>query len=238
MVTGTTDTQDTGKVEAETPPVPSAGLEKGGAKTEPEKTYRQSEVDALLGKAGQRVQAKLLTVTTERDTLKSQVETLTADITEAKESITSLTKDIEAMSENDPDKFALVKRRKEWETELASLKVEKAKIGESQKEVTQWKRDQLVYSVADEFVMATGEKVDFDSFKKATDKFRLNEREELEAFAETLGYKPKSEISGESLEPPTILPYSGKTDGGQENSDNLSPREKIEKGLEIARKKK
>ena len=214
MGTGTADKtiQDTGKAEA-----PGAGLEgkEGGAETKPEKTYRQSEVDALLGKAGQKKQSQLEAITTERDTLKSQLESLTAEITEARESIISLTKDIETMSEDNPDKDALVKLRKEREKELKALKAERAEIAPAKLEIAKWNRDQLVYTVADEFVTSDGKDVDPDTFMKAADKFNLSKREELEALAEEKGFKTKEEVQ-EKAEPevPPVKPYSGKTEGG------------------------
>jgi len=232
MVTGTAkeSNQATGKEQEElkSPPAPGTGLEKkeGGAETKSEKIYRQSEVDALLGKAGQRIQAKLDTITTERDTFKSQLETLTSEITEAKESITSLTKDIEVMSEDDPDKDKVVKLRKEWEGRLGTLKAREAKVADSETEVANWKRDQLVFTVADEFTTAEGERVDFDSFKNAADKFRLSGRDELEALAEEKGFKRKSEIPED---PPPGRLYSGKTDGGGGSLEGLSRKELYEK---------
>ncbi len=242
MVAGTAEitNQATGKEQGVKTPVTGAGLdgEKGRAETKPERTLKQSEVDALLGKAGQRIQAKLETVTAERDTLKSQVGGLTAEITEAKESIEALTKDIEAMSENDPDKQALVKRRKEQEAELKTLKTERAEIAGDRSEIATWKRDQLVYTVADEFVTATGADIDKDSFKNAADKLKLGGREELETLAETMGLKPKGEVE-QSPEDKTqpLITYSGKTSGGTDDDSNLSPREKIEKGLAKLTKK-
>lgn len=222
MVIGTAEKtgQATDKVQEEikTPPASGTGLdkEKGGAETKPGKTYKQFEVDAFLGKAGQRIQAKLDAVIAERDVFKSQIETLTAEITEAKESITSLTKDTEAMSEDNPDKHELVKRRKEWEKELSILKIERAGIADSKAEIAKWKRDQLVYTVADEFITVSGEKVDFDTFMTAADKFKLSDREGLEILAETIGFKLKSETL---VEPPEtkaepIIPFSGGNEGG------------------------
>lgn len=221
---------------------PGAGLggEKGGAETKAARTYQQSEVDALLGKAGQRVQANLDTVTTERDALKSQVGTLTAEITEAKESITALTKDIDAMSEEDPGKQALVNRRKEWEKELQTLKTERVQIATDRTEIVVWKRDQLVYTVADEFVTATGEEVDKDSFKNSADKFKLSSREGLEALADDKGFKRKSEILDEPPKAgtPPLVVSSGKTAGGGIDFASLTADEKIEYGLEQQRRQK
>ena len=240
MVTGTAEetSQDTSKAQGATP-APGTGLDEnqGGAETKAEKMYPQSEVDALLGKAGQRVQAKLSAVTAERDTLKSQAENLTTEITEAKESIASLTKDIEAMSEDNQDKQAIIKLRREKQAELNAAKAERARIAEDQKEVTRHKRDQLVFTVADEFMAADGTSVDLDSFMANADKFHLSDREGLEDLAETMGLKLKGEAPNEPEKPPSPRPYSGITTGGTENYDNLKPEEKISKGLELARKK-
>ena len=231
MVVGTAEKtlQDTGKVQ-EVAPAPGTGLgePKGGAETKPERIYRQSEVDALLGRAGTRIQAKLDVVTAERDTLKAQSETLTAEITEARESVASLTKDIEALSEDDPDKHALLKLRKDKEAELRTLKTERAELSESRKEITQWKRDQLVYTVADEFTTANNTSVDLDSFKVAADKLKLSGREELETLAETMGFKPKSEITEEPPKEPALpmKVLSGVTSGGGDNIGNLSPKDR------------
>lgn len=222
MVTGTATgtVQDTGKqqVEPKDSVVAGTGLggKEGGAETKPERTYKQSEVDALLGKAGTRIQAKLDAVTNERNTFKSQLDSLTAEIAEAKDSMETLTKDIEAMTRDDPDKQFMVKLRKEKEAELKAAKAERAKIAEEAKEVVQWKRDQLVYTVASEFVTSSDTEVDMDTFKKAADKLKLGDREGLEILAETLGYKSKSETEEEPPKRvvPGVKPYSGKTDGG------------------------
>lgn len=239
MGTGTAEktSQDAGQMQEKPKDLaaPGAGLDSGkvgGAETKlPEKTYRQSEVDAQLAKVGQRMQVKLEAVVAERDSYKSQVETLQKQISESKQSIASLTEDIDAMSKDDPDKIALVKRRRELESELSNLKLEKAELATSRNEVMQWKRDQLVYSVADEFVTATGESVDFDFFKNAADKFKLSGREELETLAETMGLKPKGEV--EKPEEPKIPPpkgYSGVTAGGAIDLNSLTPKEKIRMG--------
>jgi len=216
---------DKAQVETKDLTAPGAGLDAGkeGAETKPEKLYRQSEVDALLGRAGQRLQVKLEAVIAERDQFKTQVETLTSEITEAKEAIVSLNTEIEAMSESDPDKSMLVKLRKQKESELRDLKTERAKVEESVKKVTQWERDQLVYRVADEYVTASGEKVNLDAFKTAADKFKLSGEEELEDLAETMGLSRKTETK-ESDTPPLTL-YSGKTSGGRKDLNSLTTRE-------------
>ena len=232
MVTSTADKtkKDASQVKVEPKDLtaPGKGLsgKEGGAETIPEKIYRQSEVDAQLARAGQRIQAKLDAVTAERDTFRTQAETLTAEITEAKESIASLTQEIEAMSMDDPEKLGLVKLRRAKETELKALKLERAEVADSKAEIVQWKRDQLVFGVADEFTTADGGNVDMDAFKARADRFNLSEREELEALAETMGLKLKTEEPQEPEAPPP-KPYSGRTDGGSDNLGSLTPVERV-----------
>jgi len=240
MTTGTAEKpeQATDKAQVVTP-APSKGLdkEKGGAEVQPEEMLPRSEVDRLLGKAGQKIQAKLEAVTAERDSYKTQAETLKAEMTEAKSKIDSLTKDIDAMSEDDPDKYKLVQRRKEWESALESLKQERAELAESRTEITQWKRDQLVYTIADEYVTATGENVDFDKFKTDADRFKLNDRENLEALAETLGYKLKGETPEQPDKPktPAPKPFSGRSEGGSESLEGLSSKQLFQKAYSSKR---
>ena len=228
-------------------PVADTGLDKdkgGGAETKTERTYRQSEVDALLGKAGQKLKADNVALATERDSLKTEVKTLktqydalTTEIKEARDSIASLTKDMEALSADDPQKYDLAKIIKERQAELKVAKDERAEIAESKAELTQWKRDQLVFSVADDYVKADGSPVDFDAFKASADKFKLSGREELEELAIEKGFKPKSEASEPDEEPPDTPPVhidSGNTRGG---ADQLRGDAALEAGLAEERKK-
>ena len=212
--TATTQTQATGRTEVKAPVSAGLGKKTGGVETTPERTYRQADVDALLGKAGQKVQAKLDEVTKERDTFKGQLDTLTEEITEARESLTTLNKEIEAMSEDDPSRKALVSLRREREAELKAAKALRVAAEADVNEHKQWKRDQLVYTVADEYVTSGGDAVDLETFKRAADRFKIKDREELEGLAETLGFSPK-EGTLASLVTPSVKPYSGKTDGGK-----------------------
>ena len=232
-VTDNTAIKDTGKEQAAKPPVSGAGLdgEKGRAETKEEKVYRQSEVDALLGKAGQRIQVKLAAVVTERDTLKSQFEATLTELNEVKESLESVNKDIEALSSDDPEKTILIKRRKELEVELRRVKAEGVSIAEDKNALDTWKRDQEAYTVASEYVTATGTPIDLDSFKNIAEKLKVSGRESLEDLAATLGYKPKDETTTEEAEEPPIKPISGKTLGGVSGSDRSS-REKIRSGFD------
>ena len=235
MATGTLEEtkQDAGKVEDEPKDstIPGAGLDGGekGAEAKQERMYPQSELDAKLARAGQKLQTKLEAVTAERDTLKAERETLTNEITEARESITSLTEDIERMSEDDPDKDKVVKLRKEKESELKALKKERADLEEPRKKIAQWERDQLVYSVAADFVTADGKSVDMDAFKSRADRFNLKERDDLEDLAETMGFKPKSDADPpEKKDETPILSFSGKTQGGAESLVGKSVDEKLD----------
>ena len=207
-----------------------AGLEgkKESTEAKPERTYTESEYKRAVGTAGQKLKADLDAVTAERDTLRGQLATITEEITEAKASIEDLTKQIDVEAGEDPERKGLIKLRKDKEAELKALKVERAAVAETAKENIKFKRDQLVYAVADEYG------TDYDRFMANADRLKANDRESLVAVAETMGLKLKVEVESE-IEP--HIPASGKTSGGGIDLDALSPREKIEKGLEQKKKK-
>ena len=206
------------------------------------KLYPQSEVDAIVAQAtsqaGRKIKVELETVTAERDSLKSQLGTVTAEITEIKQTIEDLNKEIEELSKDDPDKIELVKLRKEARAKLATLTAKENTFTERETRVQKSERDQLVYSIASEFVTASGEMTpdDYNRFMEAADKFKLNDQESLTALAVTMGLKPKTEQSSDDNVPEPSAPDSGKNLGGGIDYDKMGPREKIEAGLKSKKK--
>ncbi len=212
------------KVQGETP-VPETRTVRNEEHTDTEtpKMYSQGEVDALLGKAGGRIKAERDTVITERDAArrerdeaKKQVESLNTELSDTKTSIESLKKDMEVMAQDDPDRSAIRDLILQKEKDLRSLKDEKAALDGPRKEYEQWKRDQLGYSVADEFANPDGSDVDFDAFMAAANRLKANDGDSLTAVAETMGLKLKDETTPESEKPKPKAPkpYSGKSEGG------------------------
>ena len=189
------------------------------AGAEGEKLYSQSELDARLGSAGQKLQRKLDTVTTERDTYKSQSESLTTQSNEAKSKVSELTTEIESLSDKDPDKKALVALRKDYENLLAGLKTREAELEPKLAKVTKFERDQIVYQVAEDYVTAGGEPVDKNAFMENADKFNLSTQEELENLADTMGLTLKDATAQAGDQKPKIKVFTPPGGGGGEQSE-------------------
>jgi DNA gyrase/topoisomerase IV subunit A len=219
---------------------------------EDEPKYSEKQTQSLVNAAKSEMGRTLKEVEKERDSLKTKLETKENELSVIGTEIEDLQKKLDDMSSDDPARFDVVKElkaareeRKQLRTEKATLKTEKDTLEEDKKEVAKWKRDQLVFTVADEYVTADGEAVDFNSFMTAADKFELSSRETLTALAETLGFKLKTQPGTE--QPKAPKPYSGKTDGGFSESleelmkvktKNLTYQERLEhqKKLNEARK--
>lgn len=190
-----------------------------GAGTDEEKLYSQSELDARLGSAGQKLQRRLDLLSTERDTFKAQATKLEGEIKDARSKVSGLTTEIESLSEKDPDKKALVALRKDYESQLADLKKEKDDLEPARQEVTKFKRDQIVYQVAEDYVTANGEPADKNLFMEKADKFNLSTQEELENLAETMGLtlKDAAAQAGDKRQP--VKAFTGTGAGGGETTE-------------------
>ena len=205
-------------------------------------TLPKEEVERLLHQVRSEEGRKRGEVESQLREAQAKSQNLEADIADIQEERAQVQKRIEDMSSNDSERYNLVKHEKEIaererqaKTKLreADTKLRNAEVKESQ--YNAWERDQLVYRTADEFITTDGQPVDFDAFKGKADMFKLNDKEALTTLAEAMGFKPKSSGTT-STEKPKL--YSGITSGGQEDFSSLSPKEKIEKGLEAAKQKK
>ena len=214
--------QDAGKAQVEPKDsfASGAGLggKEGGAETKPKKTYSQSEYDSGMSKAGQRKQAELEATIKERDLLKTQLNTVVSEIVEAKQSIASMNEEIKAMAEDDPDKKETLRLRREAQAKLKDYEAKEAKLVEREKPILKREREDLVYTVADEYGLETGEEK--DRFMERADKHKIGtDREALEALAETMGFKSKGEA--ETEEKPALHSDSGTTRGGGISDDEF-----------------
>ena len=169
-------------------------------------------------------------ITTERDSLKSQVSNNTTDLADNKTEIEKLRARVSDLTSEDPEKFKAVTKLNEAEDERTRLKgverelaTREVSLAESKNEMVAWKRDQLVYTVADEYVTADGKDVSPDSFKLAADKFNLSDKEALVSLAETMGLKPKIALPVSA----PLTPYKVVTDGGSDNIAGMSPKDRV-----------
>lgn len=190
--------------------------------TEAPEMLSRKEVDALLGKAGGKIKAERDAAIAERDSARAErdqakksLDSLNGELAEAKTSVETLQNELEEMAKDDPDRTKVAKLIRERQAEVKSLKDEKAKLDGSRKEYEQWQRDQLVYTVADEFTTADGSDVDFDTFMAAANRLKASDRDGLVAVAETMGLKVKTDEETEAeTTPKAPKPYSGKSEGG------------------------
>lgn len=221
----------------------SSGDKGGITSTETLETYTKKEylkgISDALAEQGRKHKAELDPIVKERDTIKAQLQTNTSELEDNKAEIEKLQAKIDALASDDPEKFNAVKELKEAREERKQLKTKEkelegkeSELAESKNELAIWKRDQLVYQVADEFITSDGKDIDFDSFKGNADKFKLNEREGLIALAETMGLKLKTEIP--KTEVPPLKSYFGITEGGK---GELTEQEKLDARYPTMKKK-
>jgi len=203
-------------------------------------TYTKIEVDKMVSDAAMVIGREKKLVEFERDQLKTQIKSFENKVTDHQEELASLEKRIAELASNDPELNNLEKRAKEVreqerqaKAKLHDAEAKEAEIAEAKNEIATWKRDQLIYSVADDFVTVDGSNVGFDSFKARADLFNISEKEALVALAETMGFKPKTEGEPETKSPSTGRPYSGVTSGGTSFVRNkANPTETLIHGFE------
>ncbi len=214
--------QDTSKVGDE---LKGVALEnkKATQTQKPVKTYTQQDVDTITANVGRQISAELQTVTTERDTLKGQLDKVNTEITATQTNIEDLNKQIEELSQDDPDKTDLVKLRKEAKLKLASLTARELMLTERETKVQKFERDQLVFDVAENYVTASGEDADADSLRTAAERWKVTDRAGLEALAEEKGWKLKSATTPNEPEP--SAPDSGRNSGGGIDLNTRTPKE-------------
>ncbi len=218
MVTGTADKikQAEEKVQGATP-APETRPAGTDERTKAEKTYTQTEVDALLGKSGGRMKAQLELVTREREEYRQKHESATkthselnGQITEAREEIKTLRNSLEELNSEDAGK---VRRLiKDWQDKLSGLKERENQLVPREERVNTFERTELIYAVADDYGLDEAEAK--DKFKAAADRLKLNDRDGLTALAESMNLQLREEEAEPPKKPKAPKPYSGKSEGG------------------------
>lgn len=199
-----------------------------------EKFYSQQEVDRLIeidrresGRA--RVEAEK-----ERDTYKAKATELETQLSDNAEELAEVQKQIDKMSSNDPELFNLTKERAELKAEQKKLRDEKraldtdkTSIQQDKEDLKVFKRDQLIYSVADDYVNADGSPVNMDAFKEKALHFNITEKEGLIELAEIMGLKPRGSVDESNK------PFVGRQSGHQSfTRDPKNPTKTLEHGFQ------
>ena len=216
METGIADKskQPDGKEQGATP-VPEKRVAGNEGNTEETPKYTQKEVDALLGKSGQKMKAQLELVIKERDDFRSKHESvakthdeLNSQIETAQGEIQTLKDTLDSLETADATKVRQLIR--DWERKLGSLTDREKNLTPREERVNTFERTELIYAVADEYGLEEPEAK--DRFKSAADRLKINDRDGLSTLAETMNLKAKEEP--DEPKPKAPIPYSGKTDGG------------------------
>jgi len=219
----------------------------GSTSTQTPTTYTKEQVQKFVSDAlaeqGRKHKAELEPIITERDTLKSKL----TELSDIQDDRTDLQRRIDELANDDPAKFNLVKKENELRERERKLNKD---IGEREKKLTESeskhaerikKADSVEREASILEIVEGYENGDADRLGDAITTFettfgiKVTSDEQIRKVADTLWTKkatgpPKPEV-------PPLKPFSGTTDGGSEDTSNLSPREKIELGIEKLKKK-
>ena len=199
------------------------------------KLYSQVEADALVHTAKSEAGRDAKTVEVERDTLKAQITTKESELEDIVAERESLNKQIDDLASHDPDRFNLVKKGRELrererkvEAERQALEADKQVHSDRLTRLEKVERDISILEIIDDYENAAPEKL-----TDLAETFGVKTKEQLIKIANSLWTK-----KAEKPAPPSMTVDSGVTSGGASDFSALSPREKIEKGIEQWRKKK
>uniref|UniRef100_A0A6H1ZJL8 Scaffolding protein n=1 Tax=viral metagenome TaxID=1070528 RepID=A0A6H1ZJL8_9ZZZZ len=208
------------------------------APKETPKTHTQEEVDRLVQLTKMESGRERKAIEVERDSLKKQLQAKETEITDIADEREKLQTQIDELSSDDPKKFDLVKkdrdlreRERQLKNERLALDEDKQKNAEKVSKAEKFEMEVLILEIVEDY-----ENGDLDKLKSLCEILEAKSEEQIRRVAETLWTKKAAEPSKPAT--PPVKPYSGVTDGGVEDSSNLSPREKIDKGIEIAKQKK
>lgn len=193
----------------------------------------QKAVSDALAKQGREHKAEITLITSERDTLKGQIETKDSELTDIAEERKGLKEQIDDLTSDDPEKFNLVKKERDLRERESTLKAEKRTLEADKltqqatvKQASDTLREVAIWEIAAEF-----EGGDPVKLKELCDKFEVSSKEKIQAAAEAMWPKKPAPVT------PPITSDSGLTSGGGTNIDSLNPEEKIRYGLTHPAKK-
>ncbi len=205
-------------------------------------TFTKEQVRKLVSDAlteqGRKHKAEVEPIVKERDTLKAQIQSKDDDLKDIATERENLQTQLDELASGDPEKFNILKkdkelreRERELKTGKQALEAEKATHGEQVKLATDTLREISIWEITGEY--EAGDPV---KLKDLCDTLGTTSEEQIRKAADILWTKKQTE--SETPEIPPVIPYSGKTDGGADDTSKLSPREKIDLGIEKLKKKK
>jgi len=155
------------------------------------KTYTEDEIKAIVHAKESDFGRERKALEKERDSYKSQFESLTADISDKDKEIEGLQTKLDGLAADDPEKFNLAKEIKEAREEKRKLKsaqsdleTEKRKYGDLVTESQQIKREQSIFTIAQEYDTPS-----YDKLFDLCETFNATSEEQIRKVADTLWTK-------------------------------------------------
>lgn len=230
MVTGVAEPKagDTTELGGQSPPG------KGGTPAgEKVSQYTLAELEAAVQAAKSQGGREKKALETENATLKAQLQNKDTDLAANTAEIDKLQVKFDNLAKDDPEKFDIAKElklaredRKQLRTDRQALEAEKVTHGEQVKLATDTLREISIWEIATEY-----EASDPVKLKDLCETFTATSEEQIRKVADTLWGKKAEAKSG------VVKLYSGQSSGGSEDFTGLSPREKIQKGIDQLTKK-
>ena len=198
---------------------------------EDEPKYSQNQLDLMLQQATSEAGRQRKDAETERDTLKSQIQTKESELGDIQAERDSLQTQIEGLTENDPKKFDLVKKDKDLrigetklKTDTQALEDERAKVNARAERADAFEAEVLMETIADEY--EGGDKAQLQSMCKTAG---AKTEDTIRQVADILWGKAKTPTGKKTTT--TLKKVSGNTaGGGTESLDELLEQAKNLKG--------
>ena len=212
-----------------------------GTSTQAPETYTREQLQKFrsdaLAEQGRKHKAELELITKERDTFKNQLETNTAELEGNKAEMEGnkaemekLQVKLDALAEDDPAKFDIVKElkvareeRRQLQAEKRTLETEKKTHGERIKKAEDFEREVLIHEIVEDYKDA-----DASRLMGICTLLNTKSEEQIRKVADTLWAKGTIEP-----ETPSLVPYSGKNEGGRKILGDLPPRERLKEADKI-----
>ncbi|KKN32956.1 hypothetical protein LCGC14_0808650 [marine sediment metagenome] len=190
-------------------------------------------VSDALAKQGREHRAALLPITSERDSLKTQLTGRDGEITDLTGERDDLKAKIDDLASDDPQRFNLVKRESALTTQVNQLRTDRRTL----------EADKATHATAKKLTDDTLREItvmDVATAKKDASGKAIGNPEQLKEVCEKIGATTEEQIQtvADTLWPDAVTPataalkiLSGATSGGAQGLNGLSPEEKVRKGL-------
>ena len=227
-----------GEQKPTTDALPAEGQPSGGETSPSEETYTGEQVKVLISQRHSTLDSQVSTLTKDLKDLQLTVETKDTELANVLGDRDGLLSQIKELTSDDPKKFDVIRkeldvsaREKKLTAERASLETDMKTHGER---VTS--ADAVLRGVSINKIASGYEGGDPAALKNAIEKFEKDFGISIKTDEHIRMAIPSTWQKKASGTPP-VVPVSTLTSGGADNTDGLSPKDKIERGIAEKQKK-